>query len=535
MDGAGGRPDGKGRGIGGPEREEAGVRCDMDSTADVAWASGEAGGAVLRVLLGASAEGLAILDGHGRFVLVNPAAEHILGLPAQRLLGTEAPFGIGVSGTLRHLAWTASDGRRRTLEYRLGSVPWHGYAVWFRDVTESLRQRERLTAIVRAASSVADACSLRTTLDAVAREIVMTGNIAAVQILAIEDPQDDVRVLGMAGFGEAHDFIERLDACRRRGAKVYFLDAYQGSEPIVVPHRKSMIMADPAWEPLRAIMDGPDWDGFVSLPMIIRGRTLGVINAYYVPGDGPGADSLAFLQAMADHAAVAIDTAALLTRARSHERRRLARDLHDSVVQQLFSMRMQAKALRAQLDHAAAGPDGVRDSVEELAELSQSALDDLRGLVFELRPLELADRQLAEAVRAHAAALQARTGLTVEVRTGGTGSDLAVDTEEDVYRIVQEALHNVVKHARATKAVVRLDRTGDGGLDVEVTDDGCGAGRVPEDPAAGQEDRGTLGLVSMRERAERWGGYLTAGPGTAAGWTVRVRLPGSGTAEEGSR
>lgn len=470
---------------------------------------------VLRTLLEVSADGLALLDRRGRFTLVNEAGEGILGLPSRDLVGGVAPFGVGTG--LRHTPWTSPDGRRRDLEYRVGAVPGDGYAVWFRDVTVTLRQRERLTAIVRAASSVADACSLRVTLDAVAREIAATANIAAVQILTIDDPRDEVRVLGMAGFGDAPEFVERLSACRRRGVRVRFMDAYQTGEPIVVPHRKPMIMADPTWEPLHEIMGRPDWDGFVAMPMVIRGRILGVINAYYVPREDPGASSLAFLKAMADHAAVAIDSAALLARARSSERRRLARDLHDSVVQQLFSMRMQAKALRARIDRADADMAGVRSSAEELAELSQSALNDLRGLVFELRPLDLPERGLVGAVRAHAADLRAHTGLVVDVHAAGE-PDLDVETREDLYRIVQEALHNVVKHARAATAVVRFGAAADGGVDIEVTDDGCGAAPPTGGP--------TLGLVSMRERAGRWGGSLSAGPRPAGGWTVRVRLPG---------
>jgi PAS domain S-box-containing protein len=495
-------------------------------------APGETGEPVLRTLLEVSADGLALLDHRGRFTLVNRAAEDILGLPSRDLVGGAAPFDVGVGGNLQHTPWTSPDGRRRDLEYRAGAVAGDGYAVWFRDVTVTLRQRERLTAIVRAASSVADACSLRVTLDAVAREIVMTANIAAVQILTIDDPRDEVRILGMAGFGDAPEFVERLSACRRLGARVRFMDAYQRGEPVVVPHRKPMIMADSRWAPLHEIMGRPDWDGFVAMPMVIRGRILGAINAYYLPREDPGASSLAFLKAMADHAAVAIDSAALLAQARSHERRRLARDLHDSVVQQLFSMRMQAKALRARLDRADADPAGVRNSAEDLAELSQSALNDLRRLVFELRPHDLSERGLVGAVQAHAADLSAHTGLAVEVHAEDVGEpDLDIEIQEDLYRIVQEALHNVVKHAHAAAAVVRFRGIVEDGLEIEVTDDGCGADLETGAPPAGGR---TFGLVSMRERAGRWGGSLSAGPRPVGGWTVRVRLPGRRPSEEGT-
>jgi signal transduction histidine kinase len=299
-------------------------------------------------------------------------------------------------------------------------------------------------------------------------------------------------------------------------------------------------MTDPAWEPLHAIMGEPDWDGFVSMPLVVRGRALGVINAYYVPGEDPGPSSLAFLEAMADHAAVAIDTASLLAQTRSQaqldERRRLARDLHDSVVQQLFSMRMQAKALRSRLEQPNADSAKVRSGAEALAELADSALADLRGLVFELRPLDLAERGLVDTVRAHAASLEARTGLVVDVQESpGLDVDAGIDVQEDLYRIVQEALHNVVKHAHATAVTIRF-AADDGALAVEVTDDGYGRRRRGRrrESTTGAAAGDALGLVSMRERTQRWGGRLVAGPRPAGGWRVLVTVPMSRTGEGGS-
>jgi signal transduction histidine kinase len=522
----------------------SGMHGEVEAAAEVVpRPSGAGADPVPRALVEVSGDGLAVLDQLGRFGAVNPAGAEILGLPPAALVGRPAPFTVGDpavgrrAATGRTVRWTGPGGGRRDLEYRTAPIPGVGHAVWFGDVTDARRQQERLTAIVRAASSVADAASLRATLDAVAREIVQTANIAAVQILAVDDPREDLRVLGMAGFGDTADFVERLRACRRRGARLRCLEALLTGKPVVVPHRKPAIMADPAWSPLHAIMSCPDWDSFVAAPMVVRGRTLGVINAYYVPGEDPGPNSLAFLEAMADHAAVAIDTAALLTQARSQaqldERRRLARDLHDSVAQQLFSMRMQASALRAQLDRPGGDLAEVRCSAEELVELSQGALADIRRLIFELRPLDLAEQGLADAVRAHAASVQARTGLAVTVRAPGwLEPSHGIDQQEDLLRIVQEALHNVVKHAGASAVDVCLvpAEHADGGLVIEVSDDGCGP-RVGTPVVDAAPDR--LGLVSMRERAERWGGRLVAGPRPDGGWTVRVMLPGAAAASPG--
>jgi signal transduction histidine kinase len=513
------------------------VRSEVDAAAGAVWPPDIGEDPVLRALVGVSADGLALVDDAGRVLGLNAAAAAVLGSPAAALVGATVPFdpraGDPDAADLRRTGWAAPGGSRRELEYRMLPVGPSRWAVWFSDVTDTVRQQERLTAITRAASSVADAYSLRATLDAVAREIAMTATIAAVQILALDDPRDELRLLGMAGFGDAEDFPEKLAVARALGARVLFMEALQRREPIVSLHRKPVIMADPTWGPLHEIMGRPDWDSFVSMPMVVRGRALGIINAYYEPGEDPGPSSLAFLEAMADSAAVAIDTAALLaqtrSRAQSDERRRLARDLHDSVVQQVFSMRMQAEALRSHLEQADPDPATVRSGAEELSALSASALADLRGLVFELRPLDLAENGLVEAVRAHAAGVEARTGLMVDVDApDDLDPDVDVEVQEDLYRIVQEALHNVVKHAHATEAAVRIRRpaTG-GGLVVEVTDNGCGAlpDRGPGEPVPGS---GRLGLVSMRERAERWGGRLAAGPRPFGGWRVEVTLPAPG-------
>lgn len=484
----------------------------------------------LAALVEVSADGLAVLDPDLCFAQLNTAATRLLGADAAELVGRPAPFTPdGADDTVR---WSAEDGRRRDLEYRTAPLPGGGHAVWFRDMTDIRRQQGRLTAIARAASSVAEAYSLPTTLDAVAREIVMSANISAVQILSVDDPTD-LRVLGMAGFGSAPDFVARLRACRQRGARVLFLEAFVSGRPVVAQHRRPLIMSDPAWEPLREIMSRPDWDAFVAMPMIVRGRPVGVINAYYRPGEDPGSGSLAFLEAMADQAAVAVDMASLLAqtrdRAQSAERRRLARNLHDSVVQQLFSMRMQAKVLRRQLDRPDVDHPSVRRSVEELTELAACALADLRLLVFELRPLDLAELGLLAALRAHAASVRARTGLAIDVRAPAElRFRSGLDVQEDLYRVVSEALHNVVKHANAS--YVRVSVTAEApDLVVQVVDDGTG-GDMNGDPNSDQNggssrNRERLGLMSMRERTERWGGRFEAGPYPVRGWMVRAAVP----------
>lgn len=386
--------------------------------------------------------------------------------------------------------------------------------------------QRRLAAIARAASSVADAGSLRVTLDEVAREAARAENIAAVQILLVEG--GTVRVVGNAGSIDGEGFPERLEQCRRRGARPMFAEAFRTARPVVVAHRKRALMADPAWEPLHEAMGGSDWDSLVAVPLTVRKRVLGVLNAYYALGTVPDAEAVEFLDAMADLAAMAVDSADLLARSRrdavASERARLARDLHDSAVQHVFSMRMQATALSEQVGTAAlTDPQQVRAVADELAGLAEHALADLRGLVLQLHPADLVELGLVEAVERHAESVAAAAGLDIDVDTDIDVDEpelLPTEMQEDLFRIVQEALHNVVKHAAATRAVVRVrvqDDAGRAHVAVDIDDDGVGTGgRAPRS--------GALGLVSMRERAQRWGG-TAATTDRSPGFRVRVRVP----------
>ncbi|HET6503510.1 MAG TPA: GAF domain-containing sensor histidine kinase [Amycolatopsis sp.] len=382
---------------------------------------------------------------------------------------------------------------------------------------DARRRQRRLAAIARAASSVADEASLSVTLDVVAREVVQATHIAAVQILRVEG--GSMRVVGKAGFTDADDFAERLEQCRKLGARLMFVEACRTQRRIFMPHRKADVLADPAWSPLREIMSAPQWEAFAAVPLIVRGRSVGVLNAYYSPGEDPGQETLEFLEAMADQAAMAVDSADLLARsrqeARLEERARLARELHDSVVQHVFSMRMHSKALRTQVSsEGGASAEKVRTVADELLGLAQHALADLRSLILQLHPLELAGRDLIDAVRTLAESVQASSGVRIGIHAEIL-PDLPTELQEDLYRIVQEALHNVVKHAQATRAVVGFTARG-GVLTVEVCDDGVGL--------AGEPRANALGLVSIRERAQRWKGTMEIG-NTVDGARVRVRMP----------
>jgi signal transduction histidine kinase len=200
------------------------------------------------------------------------------------------------------------------------------------------------------------------------------------------------------------------------------------------------------------------------------------------------------------------------------ERHRIARDLHDSVSQTLFSTTLHVRtAQRAleleQLD--ATGPVG--EELGEIGQLTRGALAEMRALILELRPGALAEEGLVAVLAKQASALSAREGLVIEVDGPDADLPLGPEVEEQLYRLGQEALANVVKHARASSATVRIAATDDI-VTIEVTDDGRGF-----DPAAVGPEH--FGLRSMRGRAADLGGRLELTSAPGGGTVLRVQVP----------
>ena len=205
--------------------------------------------------------------------------------------------------------------------------------------------------------------------------------------------------------------------------------------------------------------------------------------------------------------------------AKAAERNRLARELHDSVSQALFSMAMHARTAQlalAQIPQAAGGPLG--RAVGQLRELASGALAEMRALIFELRPEALAEEGLVAALSRQAAAVSAREQLPVAVDGPPDRLSLPAGAEENSYRIVLEALHNAVKHAGASQVTIAVAADGQHGARIRVTDDGAGF----EPSAVGP---GHLGLRTMAERAAAIGADLELISSPGAGTCVQLTLP----------
>jgi signal transduction histidine kinase/integral membrane sensor domain MASE1 len=262
--------------------------------------------------------------------------------------------------------------------------------------------------------------------------------------------------------------------------------------------------------------------GLLLVPLVAAGELLGALAVlrHHPPRFSDG--ELAAARALASHAAVSMAHVRLLERtqdvAAGEARQAIARDLHDSVSQTLFSMTLHAKAAQVALHGAGLEDDHpAARALAEVVQLTRGALAEMRALIFELRPGALAEEGLEAAVSKHAGALASREGLQVEVVGPAERLPVAPHIEEQLYRLIQEALNNVVKHAHTHSARVAIE-TGCDDITVTIRDEGDGF-----DPAAPRP--GHVGLASMAERAAGLGGLFSVASRPGEGTTVTVSVP----------
>jgi signal transduction histidine kinase len=263
----------------------------------------------------------------------------------------------------------------------------------------------------------------------------------------------------------------------------------------------------------------PDMRSFLGVPIV---APAGVIGAFYLT-EKVGAPDFTdedeeLIGLLAAHAAIAIANARLYEETRElsivAERNRLALDLHDVVAQKLFGLVLTAEAAQTLSER---DPDAAREQVAKLPPLAREALDELRSLVFELRPPDLERDGLCGALRKHVEVLRRLQQREIEL---DVDDELPADADRDgdVLRIAQEALQNALRHAHAERVTVGL-RAADGHVVLEVSDDGVGF-----DPDAARLRARRLGLTSMEERARRIGGRLEIRSERGAGTTVRLEV-----------
>lgn len=196
------------------------------------------------------------------------------------------------------------------------------------------------------------------------------------------------------------------------------------------------------------------------------------------------------------------------------ERQRLARELHDSVSQALYGISLGAHTAQEALERS--DPEQIAASLEYVITLTEVGLAEMHALIFELRPESLETEGLVAALIKQVAVLRTRYKLTVEADLGEEPA-LSLERKESLYRIAQEALHNIVKHAHASIVMLRLVRLTNELL-LEVRDNGRGFD--PTGPFPGH-----LGLLSIRERVARIDGTFSIESASGQGTYIRVRVP----------
>jgi signal transduction histidine kinase len=312
------------------------------------------------------------------------------------------------------------------------------------------------------------------------------------------------------GLVDGDDLLIRTDCnCERTRLKI-------GSEGVmgwVAAHGEPLLVTDTAPGQAQITPDavtpiaGDHTRSELALPIQLKGETIGVLNVESERLNAFGEEDVAILQSLASQLAVALDNARLYEQARRlaalEERQKLARELHDSVSQALYGIALGTRTARTLLGR---DPAQAAEPLDYIASLAEAGLAEMRALIFELRPESLQIEGLAAALAKQAEAARARHQLQVTTNFCPE-PEASLTVKEALYRVAQEALHNVAKHAQATQVELRL-AVEDGCLTLTIRDDGHGF-----DPSG--DFPGHLGLRSMRERLETVGGefHLYSAPG----------------------
>lgn len=310
--------------------------------------------------------------------------------------------------------------------------------------------------------------------------------------------------------GVAADIIARLEKLSVREPSLQGWVLTQG-EPVIVPS----IAQDPRAKQIERLDDF----AFAAAPIQAREQKFGVLSVVRSSREPLfSVEELTLLTAIADHIGVVVESARLRRQAERsavlEERERLARDLHDSVTQSLYSLTLFAEwALR--LCHGGE-LEAAKKRLVRISEAAQQSLKEMRLLLYELRPGLLEQDGLTDALQRRLEAVEKRVG--VEVRFEADPLErLPAEIEEGLYRIAQEGLNNALKHAAATLVEVELRRTAEG-ITLTVRDNGIGF-----DPAGTQRE-GRLGLSIMQERAKQLGGKLSIASKPDQGTTITITI-----------
>lgn len=504
----------------------------------------------MEAAVGSSPAALALVDQDFRMHVASPSLGNLVGRPWPDLLGKSyldlfpAEEQLRMAERLHHppdpqfffpTRLQHVDGSTREVDgrcYRLDIPDEFWTVVILVDVTSERRLLRKLGGISLVASSLTYAGGLRATLDSLAERVVETTEAIAASVLTCEDrPDGDFRFRVGGAFGlpeEGLELVEEAMACHQEAARLGIefppVRARSSRQPEVVTALRDIIntldhSAFPRpLQQLFKLAEKQVWNTMVALPVQLGSRFLGTLNCYYMSGP-PEAAEMTYLRTLADLAAVGVENARLVEESERQailqERRRLARELHDSVSQALYGIALGAKTVKARWE---SHPDKAQQSLDYVIELAEGAGKEMRALLYSLRPESLEEEGLVQALRRQAEALQARYGIAVDFQAGPE-PELDAASRLALFRVASESLHNVVKHSEARHVRLKLD-CHEPNCVLEVEDDGVGF-----DPQTSGPDH--YGLDNMRERVEGVGGRweLSSAPGQGTRIRVVLNLP----------
>jgi len=410
-----------------------------------------------------------------------------------------------------------------------------GFIIVIRDVTErklaeqesqlltlALERRARqLTALNTAGRAVASTLNPQKVLQVVMGEVRKLLDVEVAAVLLRDPASDDLVVAAAAGPGS-----QVLEAAR--------LPITQGIGGWVMRERRSAVVndvrSDPRFYPALDAATGLTTRSMVAVPLKFKGAVWGVVEAINKIGGQFSENDSEMLEALAASAAVAMENARLFDHVRSGrkrlqilsrrmvevqeaERRHLARELHDEIGQALTGLKLM-------LDMAARAPaEAACESLSEAQTLANDLLVRVREMSLNLRPAMLDDLGLLPTLLWHIERYTSMTNVQVDFGHANLDRRFPPEIETAAYRIVQEALTNVARHAHVSEVRVRLWATDDK-LNIQIEDAGAGF-----DVGAALAAGGSAGLSGMRERAALLGGHLTIESTPGAGASLTAELP----------
>jgi len=496
--------------------------------------------ALLASMLEASLDGFLLFNSDLRCFSANRAACDIFGRSLEAIRGQHF-FELCAGGNqeTRLLAETGrwstviarANGERCEVECTQALIEQGGNTqrvLVMRDITHMRQALREVKVLKQLSASINYAAPLESLLATLAREVVQMLGIQACFITLVSGSPPQFRVL--SDYGLPPGFTTMMRNLAQEGARLPTLYAFQ--ENRIVLHNfppndafYTRLFPQRGWSSeveallnqfLKLRLQFPGGD-IVSVPLLHQGAIQGVFNVYYPFASSPDIADLSLFTSIAELTAVTIHHArafaAAQDRAALEERRRLARELHDSVSQHLYGIALGAQAARHSIE---TDPPYTIESLDYTLSLARDCQADMRALLRELHPEALESTGLVEALARHATTIGSRYNLAIDLNCCAEPA-LPLDAKEALYRIAREALYNIVKHAGARRVMLRLSQSC-ANVVLEIEDDGAGFNPSAAFP-------GHMGLESMRERAQRFGGTLEIESSSAWGTTVRVSLP----------